>query len=82
MLLRWQGSQNTINVSSAFRLVAGTLNDAGKTINIAGNVYNSGVTAGAGKVVLNGSSSQSIDGGGIFGNLELASTSGNPGDAS
>ncbi len=72
------GSQNTLNVSSVFRLVAGTLNDAGKTINIAGNVYNSGVTAGAGKVVLNGSSSQSIDGGGIFGNVELANSAATP----
>ena len=33
------------------------MNDNGNTINIAGNVFNSGIHAGAGKVALNGTSS-------------------------
>ncbi len=72
------GSQSTINVGSAFRLAGGTLNDAGRTINVAGSVYNSGVASGAGKIVLTGSSAQTIDGGGVFGNLELANSAATP----
>ena len=72
--LNLAGSQNTLNVSSDFRLVAGTLNDNGKTVNISGNVFNSGVHSGAGKIVLNGTALQSIDGNGVFANLELNNT--------
>ena len=72
--LNFAGSQPVINVSSDFRLVLGTLNDNGNSLNIGGNVYNSGVHAGNGKVVLNGTALQSIDGNGIFGNIELNNT--------
>lgn len=72
------GSQSSINVSSAFRLVAGTLDDAGRIISVAGSVYNSGVAAGTGRIVLSGSTAQTIDGDGVFGNLELASTAATP----
>ncbi|MBP8959116.1 MAG: gliding motility-associated C-terminal domain-containing protein [Bacteroidales bacterium] len=61
----------TISVLNEFRLLLGTLNDNGNTINIARNVYNSGTIAGAGKIVLNGTQTQTIDGNGVFGNVEL-----------
>ncbi len=69
-----QGSQNTIDVLSDFRIALGTLNDNGKTVNIAGNVYNSGLHTGAGRLVLNGTALQSVDGNGIFTNVELNNT--------
>ncbi len=65
------GSQNTINVNDNFRLVLGTLNDDGKTINVSRDIYNSGVHYGTGKILLNGTLVQSIDGNGIFQNVEL-----------
>ncbi len=68
------GTQTVINVAGDFRLVLGTMNDNGNTINIAGNVFNSGIHAGPGKIVLNGTSCRTIDGNGIFGNLELNNT--------
>ena len=70
------GTQSTLNVTSDFRLVLGTLNDNGKTINIAGNIYNSGIHTGSGigKITLNGTVLQSIDGNGIFRNVELNNT--------
>ncbi len=72
------GSQGIINVNSAFRLVAGNLNDAGKTVNVSGTVFNSGLAAGTGKIAVNGTIAQTIDGGGIFGNLEIANTAAAP----
>jgi hypothetical protein len=77
-ILTLSGSQNVINVSSAFTLQAGTLNDGGKQLNVSGNVFNSGITSGTGRLVLNGSSSQTIDGGGTYGNIELANSSASP----
>ena len=68
------GSQNTINVNDNFRLVLGTLNDNGDIINTAKDVYNSGVYNGTGKLVLNGTIAQAIDGNGIFGNVQLNNT--------
>jgi hypothetical protein len=72
------GSQNTLTINSAFRLVAGTFSDGGKTVNVAGSLFNSGIAAGTGKITLNGSSAQTIDGGGLFGNIELANTAASP----
>jgi len=77
-VLTLAGSQGVINTTSAFTLVAGTLSDGGKQLNVSGNVYNSGLTSGTGRLVLNGSSSQTVDGGGTFGNIELANTSATP----
>ena len=68
VVLSFAGTQSTINVADNLRLVAGTLDDYGKTINAAKNVFNSGVHRGTGKIVLNGTLTQSIDGNGIFGN--------------
>ncbi len=73
--VNFAGSQKAINVAGNFNLTLGTLNDNGDSIRIAGNVYNSGVHTGTGKIALNGSASaQTIDGNGTFENLELNST--------
>ncbi len=73
--VNFAGSQTAINVAGNLNLTLGTLNDNGNSIAVAGNVYNSGVHAGTGKISLNGSTStQTIDGNGIFQNLELNST--------
>lgn len=72
--VNFAGSQKTVNVAGDFRLVLGTLNDNGNIINLAKNVYNSGLHAGAGKIVLNGTVAQTIDGNGVFTNLDLNNT--------
>ncbi|MGC1391256.1 MAG: DUF2341 domain-containing protein, partial [Bacteroidales bacterium] len=74
--LNLAGSQTILNVTNNFRLVLGTANDNGKTINVAGNVFNSGIHTGSGlgKISLNGTLPQTIDGNGIFRNLELNNT--------
>jgi len=74
--LNFAGTQSEINLVNDFSLLLGTMNDNGNTINIAGNVFNSGSHVGAGKVVLNGTLTQSIDGNGVFNNLELNNTNG------
>lgn len=76
--LTLSGSQGVFNVAGALRLAAGTLNDGGKIVNVTGNLFNSGLAAGTGRIVLNGSSAQTIDGGGTFNNLELANTAATP----
>ncbi len=72
--LNFAGTQSTINVADNFSLVLGTINDNGNTINIAKNIYNSGIHSGNGKIVLNGTQTQTIDGNGVFGNLDLNNT--------
>lgn len=68
------GSQNTINVNGNFSLVAAIFDDGGKNLNISGNIFNSGIHTGTGKVVLNGITDQSIAGAGVFTNIELNNT--------
>jgi hypothetical protein len=68
------GSQGTLNVTGNFSLAAGTLNDSSKTINISGDVFNSGLHRGAGSIVLNGTSAQAISGAGIFQNITMNNT--------
>ncbi|HPT21397.1 MAG TPA: hypothetical protein PLR88_05575, partial [Bacteroidales bacterium] len=68
------GSQTSINVLGNFNLTAGTLNDNGDAIYVAKNVYNSGIHTGTGKISLNGTAAQTIDGAGVFQNLELDNT--------
>ncbi len=70
------GTQNIINITGAFNLYSATFNDGGKTVNIAGNVYNSGIHTGSGSLVLNGTNLQTIDGddNGQFQNLNLNNT--------
>ncbi|MCU0461891.1 MAG: hypothetical protein MUF36_07755 [Bacteroidales bacterium] len=74
--LNFAGSQKTVDVTGAFRLEDGTMNDSGNTINIAGNVFNSGIHEGTGKLVLNGTSEQTIDGDGTFSSIDLFNTAG------
>lgn len=72
-VLTFGGTQTTINVQNALLLNLATLKDNGNTINVYGNIYNSGKHSGIGKIVLAGDAAQSIDGDGkgIFENLEL-----------
>lgn len=70
------GSQKNINVGGNLRLELATLNDNGNAIAVAKDIYNSGVHAGTGKVLVNGSVNQLIDGNGTFQNLELNNASG------
>jgi hypothetical protein len=67
-------SGTVVNIANNLRIVLGTLNDYGNTLNVAGSLYNSGIAAGAGKISLNGTSAQTIDGNGIYGNIELNNT--------
>lgn len=72
--LNLAGTQSAVNVLNDFSLVAGSLNDNGKILNVAGNLYNSGIHGGTGRIVLNGLLPQSINGNGVFGNIELNNT--------
>ena len=67
------GAQTSFNIADSLILLNGGLNDNGKTINISGNIYNSGVHSGTGKIVMNNDAGQIIDGDGTgeFANLEL-----------
>lgn len=69
--LKLTGDATTIVVQSDFTLDKGVFDDGGKTLTIAGNVKNAGTHIGDGKVQMNGSSAQTISGGGVFQNLEL-----------
>lgn len=72
------GSASVIPANGGLFLLAGTLNDGGKTLTVAGNITNNSVHTGTGKIVLNGTAQQTItgNGSGIFQNLELNNTSG------
>ena len=73
--VNFAGTQTSINLAGDLNLTLGTLNDNGNIISVKGNVYNSGLHNGTGKIALNGSTTtQSIDGNGIFKNLELNNT--------
>ena len=72
------GSQNVLNVTDNFRLVLGTFDLGSKTMNVSRDVYNSGVFTGTGKITLNGTLAQTIDGAGIFENIELNNTNASP----
>ena len=72
--LTLKGLHTSLTATSDFRLVLGTFDDNGKTVNVAGNVFNSGIHTGTGKIVLNGTALQTIDGNGLFNNLDLFNT--------
>ena len=74
-------SGTAINVANNFRLALGTLNDNGNTINLSGNAYNSGLHAGTGKFAFIGTVAQTIDGNGIFNNVELNNNTGAAGSS-
>ncbi len=66
----------TLPVLGNFDLTSGTLADGGNTINISGNVTNSGVHTGNGSIALVDNDPQTIggDGTGVFQNLTLNNT--------
>ncbi|MFN8166664.1 MAG: hypothetical protein U0X76_11010 [Bacteroidia bacterium] len=69
------GTQTTINVGGILTITTGSFNDNGDAIYVTGNVYNSGTHSGSGKISLTtAASTQTIDGGGTFQNLELNNT--------
>lgn len=76
--VNFAGSQKTINVLDSMWLYLGTLNDNGNTINVARDIYNSGIhtttVAAPGKIRLNGTLAQTISGDGTFYGLELINT--------
>jgi hypothetical protein len=70
------GSQTSLTVQGTFGLTAGTFDDGGKTVIIAGNITNSGTHTGTGKIQLTSTAIQTIggDGNGVFSNVELNNT--------
>ncbi len=70
------GSQTSLTVQGTFDLTAGTFDDGGKTVIVAGNLTNSGTHTGTGKIQLTSAATQIIggDGNGVFDNLELNNT--------
>lgn len=72
------GSVASIVAAGGLNILNGVLNDGGKTLSFAGNIVNDAQHIGTGKISLNGTAAQTIDGNGLgeFQNLEIASTSG------
>ncbi|MFN5371374.1 MAG: beta strand repeat-containing protein, partial [Bacteroidia bacterium] len=72
------GSVASIAAAGGLNILNGVLNDGGKTLSFAGNVINDASHIGTGKISLNGTTAQTLDGNGngTFQNLEIASTSG------
>ncbi len=72
------GTITNIPFSGGLNLLSGTLADGGKGLLFGGNVINNSLHIGAGRIVLNGTSAQTIssNGTGAFQNLEIASTAG------
>lgn len=69
------GTQTAINIAGNLNITLGTLADNGDVITVAGNVYNSGLHSGSGKISLaTAATTQTIDGAGTFANLELNNT--------
>ena len=74
------GTPVSYSVRDSLIITQGTLNDGGKTLNVAGHIYVGGTHTGDGKIVLNGTSTQNV----YFevfnepelGNLELNNTNG------
>ncbi len=75
-VLSFAGTQKTINIGDSVMLLNGNLDDNGNALNLSGYIYNSGTHEGSGKIVMNGTNAQVIDGDGtgIFENLELNNT--------
>ncbi|MDX9848010.1 MAG: hypothetical protein RBT74_13590 [Tenuifilaceae bacterium] len=76
------GDPASYTVSDSLIITQGTLDDGGKTLNVAGHIYVGGTHTGDGKIVLNGTSAQTIEadvlGEPSLGNIELNNNS-NPG---
>jgi autotransporter-associated beta strand protein len=74
--LVFAGTQTTINIVN-LSILGGRLGDNGNTINVTGNVLNSGTHYGTGSIIMNGAGAQTIggNGSGIFNNLTLNNSS-------
>lgn len=70
------GTQNDIYVSGSLSIYNATLTDGGKNLNVAGDIYNSGIHTGTGRLILNGTGTQAINGNGTgtFSNIVLGNT--------
>ncbi|MFT3740034.1 MAG: hypothetical protein QM786_14875 [Breznakibacter sp.] len=70
------GTQTTLTVQGVFDLAKGQFNDGGKTVEMLGNITNSGTHIGSGKLLFKGTALQTIggDGNGIFQNVEMNNT--------
>lgn len=77
------GSATTYTVTDSLIILQGTLNDGGKAVNVAGNIYTAGTHTGTGKITLNASVLQTIEtspiGSPSLGNLEINNGNGTAG---
>ncbi len=76
------GTASTIPANGGLSILAGTLADGGKILTFKGNIANSGIHTGTGKIQLNGTAaSQTISGNGtgVFQNLDINNTNGSAG---
>ncbi|GAA4032879.1 hypothetical protein GCM10022409_16460 [Hymenobacter glaciei] len=79
-ILTLAGSVGTYSTlaGTTLSILRGVLNDAGKTINVQGNLVNSAFhqSVGTGSITMNGAAAQTIggDGTGVFGNLKVLNT--------
>ena len=73
-IVNLSGSQTSLNINGNFSLQSASLNDNGDYIYVLGSIYNSGVHTGTGKISAKGTAIQTIDGNGVFQNLELNNT--------
>ncbi|MCX6279172.1 MAG: hypothetical protein NT004_13910 [Bacteroidetes bacterium] len=75
---------SSFTIRNDLTITTGTLADGGKTVYVSGNVINSAIHVGAGKISLNKSSGTQVISGnglGVFQNLELNNTNGLSGTA-
>jgi gliding motility-associated-like protein len=73
-IVQLSGSQTVLNIPDSLFILDGIFDDGGYTVNLSGNVYNSGTHTGTGSLVFSGDNTHNIDGGGIFSNIELTRT--------
>lgn len=77
------GSTSTYTVLDSLIISQGTLNDGGKTITVAGNIYTAGIHAGTGRITMNSNGLRTIEasvfGNPSLGNLEINNSNGTAG---
>ncbi|NOQ27755.1 MAG: hypothetical protein GQ564_20520 [Bacteroidales bacterium] len=74
--LIFDGVPATYTIRDSLEIYGGVLDDGGKTLNLAGHIYNAGEHTGTGKILLNGTGTQTLEAS-VFssptlGNLELS----------
>lgn len=72
--LEFAGAQKSVNINGDLTLENAELKDNGNVLYVKGNVSNSGIHSGAGRIHLNGSVLQTIGGSGEYGNISLENT--------